>query len=160
MIGSPARVSALSVTLPSPPLPLPALIELALEHLAVARHEKAKSPIDRRDKHIGFGSETLPIRVGERVVGGIEQIKQPDDEDERSPLEGTDEVVDEGRNHHRQCLRQNNQASAAPIPETERIGGLVLSPRDRLQTTADDFGKIRSGEQNKGDLGTQQLVYS
>src|SRR5215472_6212333 len=107
MIGSPARVfTAPSVILPSPPLTLPAFIELALEHLAVARHEKAKSPIDHRNKHIGFGGETLPIGVGERVVGGIEQIKQPDDDNERSPLESTDEVVDEGRNHHRQCLRQ------------------------------------------------------
>src|SRR6516225_8562820 len=105
MIGSPTRFSTtLSVTLPSPPLALPAFIELALEHLAIARHEEAEAPIDRRDKHIGFGGEALPIGIGERVVGGIEQIEQTDDDDERGILEAADEVVDEGRDHHRQRL--------------------------------------------------------
>src|SRR5215471_5331109 len=53
MIGSPARVStALSVTPPSPRLALPAFIELALQHLAISRHEEAEAPIDRCDEHI------------------------------------------------------------------------------------------------------------
>src|SRR5215472_15874075 len=58
MIGSPARVStAASVTLPSPPLALPDFIEFALQHLSVARHEKEKRPIDRRNKLVDFGGE-------------------------------------------------------------------------------------------------------
>src|SRR6516165_12029525 len=138
MIGSPTRSStALSVTLPSPPLALPAFIELALEHLAIARHEEAEAPIDRRDKHIGFGGEALPIGIGQRIVGGIEQVEEPDDDDERSVLEAADETVDERRDDHRQRLRQDDHPGALPIAEPQRVGRLELAPGDRLQPAAD-----------------------
>src|SRR5438445_8456888 len=62
MMGSPARVSvAVSVMSPPPPL-----VELALEHLAVTRHEKAEGEIDRGGKDIGFEVEAVPIGVGQR----------------------------------------------------------------------------------------------
>src|SRR5439155_10745449 len=66
MIGWPARVSvAVSVMSPPPPL-----IELALEHLAVARHEKAEGEVNRRSEDIGFEVEAVPIGVGQCRVGG------------------------------------------------------------------------------------------
>src|SRR6266851_4826104 len=138
MIASPARVSAAPSVMSAPP----PLVELAFEHLAVARHEKAECKVDRRGEHISLDVEALPVRVGQRRVGGTEQIEKADDDDQRGVLESADKAVDQGRNNHCQRLRQNNQAGATPIPETERIGGLVLAPRDRLQTAADGFGKI------------------
>src|SRR5207253_7069210 len=36
-------------------------VEGALQHLAVARHEEAEAPIDRRGEDVGFGGEALPI---------------------------------------------------------------------------------------------------
>src|SRR6516165_8847542 len=51
-----------------PPLGLPAFVELALEHLAVARHEEAKAPIDRRSENISLEIEALPIDIGQRRV--------------------------------------------------------------------------------------------
>src|SRR6516165_5240530 len=66
MIVSPARVStALSVNLPSPPLTLSAFIELALEHLAVARHKEAETEIECRSEDIGFHREPAPIGVAQ-----------------------------------------------------------------------------------------------
>src|SRR6266702_1575810 len=127
MIGSPARVCVVSVMSAPPPL-----VELALEHLTVARHEKAEGPIDRCGEDVSLEVEALPIGVGQRCVGGTEQVEQADDDDERCILEAADEAVDQGRNDHRQCLRQNYQAGTAPIPEAERIGGLELSPWDCL----------------------------
>jgi len=139
----------------SPPSP----VKLALEHLAITRHEEAKTPVYRRGEDISLDIEALPIRVGQRRVGGADKVEQADDDDEGRVLEAANEAVDQWRDDHRQCLRQNNQAGTTPIPEPKCFGGLVLSPRDRLQTTANDFGKISSGEQNESDLGAQQFVY-
>src|SRR5215471_4770533 len=120
MIGSPARVSTpLSVTLPSRTLALPAFIKLALEHLAVARHKKTEGPINHCRKYIRLDIEALPIGIGQRRVGCAEQVEQADDDDERRILEAADKAVDQGRNYHRQCLRQNNQAGTAPITQAE-----------------------------------------
>src|SRR6478672_9898699 len=99
---------------PSMASALPALVELALEHLAIARHEKAEGEVDCRGEDISLEIETLPIRVGQRRVGGTEQVEQTDYDDQRCVLETTDEAVDQGRNDHRQCLRQDDQTGAAP----------------------------------------------
>ena len=45
-----------------------------------------------------------------------------------------------------------------PVGQAERIGGLILPARHRLQAAADDFGKIGAREQDDGDLRAQQLV--
>ena len=51
-------------------------IEFALEHLAVARHEKAEAEIDRRDEDIGLGVKALPVGVGQRRIRRAEQIEK------------------------------------------------------------------------------------
>src|SRR5579863_10389691 len=61
IIGVPAPGASFSAIVSAPcrvRLTPPAAVELALQHLAVARHEKAEAPIDRRRDDIGFGGET------------------------------------------------------------------------------------------------------
>src|SRR5437762_604895 len=104
--GAGAWTGMASAALLIAPLPLTAMaaIQGALEPLAVARHEKTETEIDRRDKDIGFAGEALPIRVGERGVRRIQQVEQADDQHERGVLERADKIVDERRDHHRQGL--------------------------------------------------------
>src|SRR5712691_10383250 len=59
----------------------PAPVELALQHLAVARHEKTEAPIDRRRDDVGFGREALPVRVGQCGICSVEQIEEANDDD-------------------------------------------------------------------------------
>src|SRR5271154_5811272 len=57
IIGVSASGAEFSVIINAPcrvRLTPPALVELALEHLAVARHEKAEAPINHRDEYVGF----------------------------------------------------------------------------------------------------------
>jgi len=41
---------------------------------------------------------------------------------------------------------------------SERLGGLFLVARDRLETAADDLGEIGGGEEDQRQLRAQQLV--
>src|SRR5439155_7214063 len=127
-LGARAGIASAALLIDSPPrsLAAPALAERAFEHLAVARHEEAEAEIDRRGEDVGFGGEALPAGVGQRGVGGIQQVEQPDDQHERGVLEGADEIVDQRRDHHRQSLRQYDQPGAPPIAEAERVGRLDL----------------------------------
>src|SRR5215472_11161984 len=111
MIGSPAGVSTAASVISA----LLSLVELALEHMAVARHEKAEGEINYRSEYIRLDIEALPVGVGQCRIGGAKQIEQADDGDERGVLEPADKVVDEGRNDHRQRLRQHDQPGPAPI---------------------------------------------
>ena len=55
-------------------------------------------------------------------------------------------------------LRQDDQALLLPVGEAERVGGVMLAPRHRLQAAANDFGEIGAREQDEGDLRAQQFV--
>src|SRR3984893_1778206 len=97
MMGSPAGVSIAVSVMPSRQLlALPSLVELALEHLAIARHEEAEAEIDRRDKDVGLDGIAAPIGVVQCGIGGTEEIEQANDQDERGVLEGADKIVDQG----------------------------------------------------------------
>jgi hypothetical protein len=89
-----SALSAIASPSPSPRSAAPAPVELAFEHLAVTRHEEAETEIDRCGEQIGLDREALPIGIGRRGIGGVEQVKQPDDQDERGVLESGDEIVD------------------------------------------------------------------
>src|ERR1051325_10508313 len=154
--AAPASLSAIRA---SPPrLALPAAVELTLQHLAVARHEKAEAEVDRGGEHVSLGREALPGGVGQRGVDRAEQVEEADDDDQRGVLEGADEAVDQRRDHHRQGLRQHEQPGAPRIAQPERVGRLDLPFRDRLQPAAHDLREIGGGEQDDRDLRPQQLV--
>src|SRR6202022_1674652 len=137
MMGSPGCVSCVSIAVSVMPdwqlLTLLSLVELALEHLAVARHEEAEAEIDRRDKDVGLDGIAAPIGVGQCSIGGAKEIEQANDQDERGVLEGADKIVDQGRDHQRQSLRQHDEAGPPPIAQPQRNRPLRLAPRDRLQ---------------------------
>src|SRR5438067_1205207 len=89
-----ARASLSAIASPSLSAP-PVAVELALKHLAVARHEKAEAEVDRGRENIGFGREALPGGVGKRPVYCPEQVEEPDDDDQRGVLERADEGIDQ-----------------------------------------------------------------
>src|SRR6266581_213241 len=99
------------------------LVEIALEILAVFRHEEAEAPVDQADEDIGLPIKTPPIRVVERVVGRAEEIEEADDDDQRGVLEGADEGVDERRDHrgHEQDGDQRHAANELDIGDRERM---------------------------------------
>src|SRR6266478_3842372 len=107
------------------------LVEIALEILAVFRHEEAEAPIDQADEDIGLPIKAPPIRVVERVVGRAEEIEEADDDDQRGVLEGADEGVDERRDHRGDRLRQDDEPHLAREAEAERVGCLVLALGNR-----------------------------
>ena len=134
-------------------------MELALQHLAVARHEEAEDEVDHRGEDVGLDVEALPLRVGERRLGGAEQVEEADDDDQRGVLEHADEGVDQRRDHHRQRLRQHDQPGASANSRGPSASAAsILALRDRLQAAADDLGEIGGGEQDERDLRAQQLV--
>src|SRR6202040_3689612 len=84
----------------------------------------------------------------------------------KSPMMTTSDVslkalmklLTQGRDDHRQRLRQDHESGALSKPEPQRIGGFDLAFGDRLQSAADHLGEISRSEQHKGRLSAQQLV--
>src|SRR3546814_18563862 len=50
-----------------------------LERLAIPGDGKAENEINAGDKHVGFGTEPTPLRVGPRSLGGQGQVEYPDE---------------------------------------------------------------------------------
>src|SRR3954468_11796225 len=69
----PAPFSAMPAPVAS--LALWAAVELALQHLAVTRHEKTEAEVDRGGEHVGFSGEALPGGVRQCGVDGAEQVE-------------------------------------------------------------------------------------
>src|SRR5216683_1450622 len=134
------------------------LVELDLEILAVARHRVAEAEIDEGGEQVDLAGETGPVGIDQRLVGGVEEVEDADDQHQRGVLEEADEGVDQRRDHHAQRLRQDDQRGLLHVVQAHRVGRLELALGQRLQAAADDLGDVGAGEQDDGDLGAQELV--
>src|SRR5215813_3130786 len=134
------------------------LVELELEILAVARHREAEAEIDEGGEDGDLAREARPVGIDQRLVGGVEEVEDADDQHQRGVLEEADEGVDQRRDHHPQRLRQDDERGLLHVAQPERVGRLELSLGQRLQAAPDDLGDIGAGEQDDGDLGAQELV--
>src|SRR5260370_24072931 len=141
-----------------PPLAARSSVELDLEILAVARHREAEAEIDEGGEQVDLAREARPVGVDERLVGAVEEVEDADDQHQRGVLEEADEGVDQGRDHHPQGLRQDDQQGLLHVVQAHRVGRLELALGQRLQAAADDLGDIGAGEQDDGDLAAQELV--
>src|SRR5580704_13371880 len=140
-----------------PPLAARSLVELDLEILAVARHRETEAEIDEGGEQVDLAGEAGPGGVDERLVGAVQEVEDADDQHQRRVLEEANEGVDQGRDHHAQRLRQDDQQGLLHVVEAHRVGGLELALGQRLQAAANDLGDVGAGVQDDGDLGARNL---
>src|SRR5882724_4304036 len=131
---------------------------LRFEASAVAGHGKAESEINQSHEQVDLDTERLPRGIDDGGLRCRQQVEDADDQDQTGILEERDERIHEWRDHMTDSLRQNDQTVFLPVREAERVGCLMLSPRNSLQAAAYDFRKIGAGVKHERDLGSQQLV--
>src|SRR5215813_9061605 len=102
------------------------LVELDLEILAVARHREAEAEVDEGGEQVDLAREARPVGIDQRLVGGVQEVEDADDQHQRGVLEEADEGVDQRRDHHAQGLRQDDQRRLLHVVEAHRVGRLEL----------------------------------
>ena len=118
-------------------------------------HQKTENKIDQASKGVDFQTLHLP---GVNDAGGPQEFLETDDIGQRGILKDDDRLGDEGRDHVAHGLRQNDVTHGLGIGESCRIGGLLLSFGDGLDSGADDFGEIGGLEDDEGHRGGNKIA--
>ena len=129
----------------------------ALEMLAVPRNAVTEHKVDEGDEEIDLDAEAHPPGIDDDGFGGAQQVEQTDDDHEGRVLEERDEGVDERRDGHPQRLRQHDQDGRRPVGKPDAGRRFVLPARDRLQSTANDFGHVRGDDHDDATCARSSL---
>jgi hypothetical protein len=108
---------------------------------------------------IGDGVAAGPfLLVAGRFLHRAEKVGHADHRDQRRAEQHADAEVDQRRDDGAQRLRQQHKLDRPPTAEAERVGGLGLAWRQRLQAGADDLGEIGGDEQDQRRLDADEQV--
>jgi hypothetical protein len=99
----------------------------------------------------------LPRWISERDFAQPQQVGQVNDQDQRGTSKKPMNVLTGGRITLHSAW-QDDEARLLPVAEAERIVGLWVALRQRLQATTHQFREIGSRKQDDGDLRVQQLI--
>ena len=91
------------------------------------------------------------VRLAGHAPRHVQHLEEPDDGEQRRVLEEADELADDRRDHVAQGLREHDAAHRLQRAEAQRLGGLQLTVRDRLQPAAHDLRDVGALEQRDHD---------
>src|SRR6478752_3329095 len=107
------------------------------------------------DREIDDGGQDVGLARMAQVVAGdgeaVQQVARRDDVDQRGVLEQDDGLRQEHRRHVAEGLRQDHQPHVLPVAHAQRLAGVDLAARDRLDAGAHDLREVRRLEGDEGD---------
>ena len=92
------------------------------------------------------------------VLGGLDQVAETDDRDQRGGLDQHLPVVADARQGVAQHLRQEYPAEHSPAPHAVGLRGFDLAGRDRLEGAAEGFREVGAIDERQGDAAGGERV--
>src|SRR5258705_8207698 len=117
--------------------------DFLLQQLHRVRQRVAEHEIDDGDEQVHFDQPSVALRD---LRCGAGEVGRGDHVDERRVLEEDDRLREQDRDHVAERLRKDHEPHRLPVGEPQRIRGIHLAFRDRLDARAHDLAKIRGLE--------------
>src|SRR5262249_197096 len=122
--------------------------DLLLQAFDQIRKRVADDEVHRRHEQVHLDQPPVALRD---LRGRADEVGGRDHVYERSVLEQDDGLREQDRNHVAESLREDHQPHRLSVGEPQRVRGVDLSLRDRLDAGAHDLAEVRRLEHDEGD---------